>query len=313
MEQSDMDLTSTSLSSQIPSSIVSNSTDDKDGLSSRLMFQEEKSFKRRKGRSSKVKKEKRNENDSLGIKKSKSKSHLKRNFKVQFTVTLPEETAVVGPKRKLKKDEDDETASKKPKPLTRCTFWPSCTRSDCPFYHPTEHCKFFPNCSFGSNCLNIHPNIPCMFGSDCKNPNCQFNHPPKSIPCKNGFACTVSGCTFSHPPIACKFGDACMNGRSCLFSHAPPCKFGIECVRPDCSFAHPPPYSVPQSKSTLPIPCKFGDSCTIPNCKFFHSNAIKTEEWNTIPEEIQEGNGDFSQMDEIVIENIEDNGNRTSH
>jgi hypothetical protein len=29
-----------------------------------------------------------------------------------------------------------------PKNQAKCAFFPSCTRAECPFFHPTELCKF---------------------------------------------------------------------------------------------------------------------------------------------------------------------------
>ncbi|XP_044183377.1 zinc finger CCCH domain-containing protein 14-like [Acropora millepora] len=44
-------------------------------------------------------------------------------------------------------------------PPTPCKFYPSCTKADCPFYHPQPK--------------------PCRFGLSCSRPNCSFSHPAK--------------------------------------------------------------------------------------------------------------------------------------
>ncbi|XP_068688101.1 zinc finger CCCH domain-containing protein 14-like [Montipora foliosa] len=44
-------------------------------------------------------------------------------------------------------------------PPIPCKFYPSCTKADCPFYHPQPK--------------------PCRFGLSCTRPNCLFSHPAK--------------------------------------------------------------------------------------------------------------------------------------
>ncbi|KAI7825602.1 hypothetical protein BX661DRAFT_184879 [Kickxella alabastrina] len=39
----------------------------------------------------------------------------------------------------------------------RCRFWPSCSNRNCKYAHPSQTCRAFPNCSFGTNCIYIHP------------------------------------------------------------------------------------------------------------------------------------------------------------
>eukprot|EP01089_Gocevia_fonbrunei_P007286 TRINITY_DN1836_c0_g3_i1.p1 TRINITY_DN1836_c0_g3~~TRINITY_DN1836_c0_g3_i1.p1 ORF type:complete len:425 (-),score=76.09 TRINITY_DN1836_c0_g3_i1:606-1880(-) len=133
--------------------------------------------------------------------------------------------------------------------LKRCAFWPNCRRDDCPFVHPVENCKNFPNCTHGDKCLYLHPSIPCKFGSSCTRQNCAYTHPPPSaaimppkpavVPhCRYGFSCTRADCSFAHPPKPCKFGLSCAKGNMCNFAHSPPCKWGEKCSKPGCSFSH---------------------------------------------------------------------------
>lgn len=86
-------------------------------------------------------------------------------------------------KRKAKKKaptyRDDPLISKRDKIKKKCNKWPLCKDLNCPFYHPTEMCEFFPNCKFGNKCLKIHPAVNCKFGDKCKNPNCPFVHNKK--------------------------------------------------------------------------------------------------------------------------------------
>eukprot|EP00347_Sterkiella_histriomuscorum_P011462 403372361 len=67
----------------------------------------------------------------------------------------------------------------KEKKLVKCRHYPHCKHTDeeCPYHHPQEQCEFFPKCTFGEKCLNIHPDIPCKFGISCYNPKCQYTHP----------------------------------------------------------------------------------------------------------------------------------------
>jgi len=121
----------------------------------------------------------------------------------------------------------------------KCVFFPKCTKSDCPFFHPTENCPLFPRCTFGSKCRYIHPQIPCKYGAQCSRKGCSYSHPKAStVPCKFGFSCPDKvNCTFCHPPIACHFGANCTRNL-CPFSHAKVCMFGTTCTVPGCTFAH---------------------------------------------------------------------------
>ncbi|KAJ1807952.1 hypothetical protein LPJ56_006165 [Coemansia sp. RSA 2599] len=39
----------------------------------------------------------------------------------------------------------------------RCRFWPSCNNRNCKYRHPSQTCSTYPNCTFGNNCIYIHP------------------------------------------------------------------------------------------------------------------------------------------------------------
>jgi hypothetical protein len=40
---------------------------------------------------------------------------------------------------------------------TRCRFFPRCTKPGCPFVHPSVPCRYRQACSFGKQCLYLHP------------------------------------------------------------------------------------------------------------------------------------------------------------
>ena len=64
---------------------------------------------------------------------------------------------------------------------TKCKYFPRCRLSpdECPYFHPTEKCTFFPKCQYGDKCLYIHPEIDCKIGFACSNTNCNYKHPKK--------------------------------------------------------------------------------------------------------------------------------------
>lgn len=88
-----------------------------------------------------------------------------------------------------------------------CTFGAACKNVKCVAKHPSpaqikafqaqELCKFFPNCT-KTNCPFKHPTMPvCRFGANCKTPNCQFTH--LQIPCRFN-PCTNMRCPYKHEP-----------------------------------------------------------------------------------------------------------------
>eukprot|EP01127_Copromyxa_protea_P015457 TRINITY_DN4452_c0_g1_i1.p1 TRINITY_DN4452_c0_g1~~TRINITY_DN4452_c0_g1_i1.p1 ORF type:complete len:426 (-),score=107.71 TRINITY_DN4452_c0_g1_i1:53-1201(-) len=181
----------------------------------------------------------------------------KRARQVKFTVTLGdnERTEEEPQVKRFKANTDDTQKNMKlnatatpfvpPQPTAkRCTFFPSCTRPDCPFFHPTEPCKNFPHCAFGKACRYVHP--VCKFAGRCTRPNCAFEHPQESkVDCKFGFSCLKKNdkenpCPYKHSAELCRNGPKCPHKGRCLFSHAQPCKFGGDCRISGCSFGHVP-------------------------------------------------------------------------
>jgi hypothetical protein len=146
-------------------------------------------------------------------------------------------------KRGGKKSHWQQIATKRPfkRPrVERCKFWPRCTNPECTYHHPTEVCKNFPECQFGSSCLYVHPVSPilCKFGVRCLNGSCTFIHPPRVLKaCKSGYACNNFSCRYAHPVEGCKFGMSCTK-TSCPFTHATACRYGSDCHLPSCHFAH---------------------------------------------------------------------------
>lgn len=174
----------------------------------------------------------------------------------------------------------------------KCQFWPNCKKPNCSFHHPTETCKLFPHCPYGTKCFYIHPSTPCNFGSNCTRPNCQFTHPTavnivpvptpiisspymqsptSTVKCAYGLSCHKPGCKYLHPNQASfpqiPLSPMAMPSMPMSFPvssppSAPPCRNGYACSGRStgtCSFFHPPE------------PCKFGSKCTRqPNCNFAH-------------------------------------------
>ncbi|CDW76331.1 zinc finger ccch domain-containing protein 14 [Stylonychia lemnae] len=77
---------------------------------------------------------------------------------------------------RLRQQEIQEQDEKK---RIRCRHFPNCKNTDeeCPYHHPKELCEFFPKCTFGEKCLNLHPDIECKFGLNCTRQNCSYKHP----------------------------------------------------------------------------------------------------------------------------------------
>ncbi|KAJ2836517.1 hypothetical protein J3B01_002776 [Coemansia erecta] len=47
----------------------------------------------------------------------------------------------------------------------RCRFWPACSNRNCKYVHPQQECQAFPQCSFGTNCIYVHPtDLPKIHG-----------------------------------------------------------------------------------------------------------------------------------------------------
>ncbi|KAJ2410049.1 hypothetical protein J3F80_000847 [Coemansia sp. RSA 2526] len=47
----------------------------------------------------------------------------------------------------------------------RCRFWPACSNRNCKYIHPQQECQAFPQCSFGTNCIYVHPtDLPKIHG-----------------------------------------------------------------------------------------------------------------------------------------------------
>jgi hypothetical protein len=72
---------------------------------------------------------------------------------------------------------------------------------------------------------------PCRWGTDCKNPTCEYGHPSinkKNIPCRYGVDCTKVSCEYGHV-AATHF----------INKQAVPCKWGAECHHVMCEFSHP--------------------------------------------------------------------------
>jgi len=170
--------------------------------------------------------------------------------KIHETTTLEDEQEREGDF--LDVDNSANADTNKRRKLERCAFWPNCTNENCPFVHPKDPCKNWPNCSFGAKCMYIHPDVLCKYGTRCSRENCAYTHPAKTkVPCKNGFACKNPNCSFQHPPEACKFQRTCKN-KHCPFSHEAPCKFSSSCHIRGCKFAHSfEEISTEPSKETL--------------------------------------------------------------
>jgi len=164
----------------------------------------------------------------LGIEKNKKILKEEENFQVSIEVEpelpkkekRPAESQISGPSKKLK-----QSGLKS----QRCIFYPNCTKEDCPFIHPTDTCRYFPNCPYGNQCIYEHP--PCKYAGKCSRKDCIYFHPINStVDCKNGFACSnKTECVFKHPPIACKYSNSCPNKAKCLFFPCPPLPF-FECL-----------------------------------------------------------------------------------
>lgn len=180
--------------------------------------------------------DKSNEKNKNERKETKNEQILKSNQK--NSVLISQQLSNQNSNKQNQQNQQNESS-------IRCIFYPECTKTDCPFLHPTEPCKNFPNCRFGQECHYIHP--ICKFGSACnKGLNCPFNHPlslkksqfPTPTPCLNGFSCKKPRCTYSHPLEACIFGEQCRDISNCKYGHQPHCRNGVECNIPGCKFSH---------------------------------------------------------------------------
>ena len=87
-----------------------------------------------------------------------------------------------------------------------CSFGAACKNHKCTGRHPSPaqkiahqtetDCKYYPNCSNGSDCPFRHPSVPpCRNGADCTTPNCKFTH--SKVLCRFN-PCTGASCTFKH-------------------------------------------------------------------------------------------------------------------
>ncbi len=144
----------------------------------------------------------------------------------------------------------------------KCAYFPECKNKECPYYHPTRICVHFPNCSRGSECTYIHPQIPCKYQDACQNPVCNYYHSPALSKAMNPIPVQST--------VVCKFYPNCANP-SCPFIHPVeiPCKFGISCQRPGCHFKHPEGHAI-VPKTKVFSPCIFGKACAKPGCFYQH-------------------------------------------
>jgi hypothetical protein len=157
------------------------------------------------------------------------------------------------------------------KTLTKCSYFPHCNDTSCTLVHPTELCKYFPNCQYGDSCIYIHPVLACRFQEKCKNPNCNYQH---HSPATLQKLSSVGVFTRAKSTIVCRFGEKCRN-ENCSFMHPVkvPCRLGLACSDVYCPFEHP---IERQAKtpcySKINVQCRFGKKCAKADCPFMHTD-----------------------------------------
>ena len=152
----------------------------------------------------------------------------------------------------------------------RCDFYPTCTRPDCQYIHPSE---------------------PCPKGIACTDLKCLFTHENDATRLKPR----------QKPTLACKFGAKCTNS-ACTYSHPKSniCKYGVGCKNADCHFSHPSPAAA----TTTIMPCKFYPNCLNAQCPFSHPPPIAALSNNPIPTSIENQQGTSSVIDDNIKQEL---------
>ena len=224
------------------------------------------------------------------------------------TTVIMNQNAVTRTKTASQQPEPDHHMQMHPqKTLKRCPDFPNCELSaeQCPNVHPTEICKYFPNCMFGKDCLYIHPPVPCRFGTRCTNPLCNFTHD------------TTNNNNTNPPPAAlnimCKFGARCQRP-NCPFLHPVnmPCPHGAQCIRPACPFTHPVDHAAPAPKSMINRPCRFGKFCAKADCPYQHVNKENIGSGNVVNMVSNANAGNASTINPCTV-NTTSNASNTSN
>ena len=166
------------------------------------------------------------------------------------------------------------------RPLAKCSFYPNCSRQDCPFHHPFEPCPDGIHCTKGKACLYVHETatspaaIACKYAEYCTNPHCTYSHPsPASIAlakatkmaavlCKYYPGCLNTQCPFLHDPTVVVAAPAHVNGTDTAAVPPPApfadpqqtvCRFDPNCTRYGCYFLHPSRDSTVSQATVVPL------------------------------------------------------------
>lgn len=156
----------------------------------------------------------------------------------------------------------------------KCPHFPHCHDTACAFAHPSELCKFFPNCQYGSACLYVHPLLPCRFQGKCKNSTCNYQHVLPASGKHYASTLPLVNCSGARlkSTVVCRFADGCKN-ENCPFVHPVkyPCRLGLKCTDGTCPFEHAFERSS-LKYSKINVPCRFGKRCAKADCPYLHNN-----------------------------------------
>ncbi|CAF3802984.1 unnamed protein product [Rotaria sordida] len=127
----------------------------------------------------------------------------------------------------------------------RCSNYNSCYKRGCPLAHAFRRtnsmssllCRNGIDC-FTSGCKYRHPSgwNACIHGINCKNYDCQANHPPdRQQRCLDAYKCEDITCPYLHPAE----NNNSLELDSNIEQIENSCPFGSCCYQDDCKANHP--------------------------------------------------------------------------
>lgn len=181
-----------------------------------------------------------------------------------------------------------QSVAPKEKKKIRCTKFPHCTYGkDCMYIHPTKICFQYPNCpNPKGTCTYLHPGEDDALIAEFEKVKTEAEQKKLETMAKvendqNGIAVCNKGaeCTFRH----CKFAHPTPSNEKNEINDFQWCEAGTNCTNVSCHKAHPSykkfdptaqlakMLNIQKDEKSLEQ-CKFGSRCLNPRCKYRHAS-----------------------------------------